>query len=123
MRMLSALTVVLLLLSGPARAQSVNAADLVGTWAGRFIQHTPDSQTMKIKDIIIFRPDSTYSWTSKKGIKGQFTHWATLTNDSLWLGPKGEDGYKFILKGQQLTLSKSNLAWIFKRIDVPTTKP
>jgi hypothetical protein len=122
--MLGALGVALiLLLPTLARAQSMKAVDLVGTWTGRFMQDTTDSKAMKIKDIITFRPDSTYSWTSRKDDEEAFTRWTALTGDSLWLGQKGDGGYKVTLTDQQLTLSKSALVWIFKRTDVTTPKP
>ena len=104
----------------PARAHSVKAADLVGTWVGNW----SGSDAVGDIDTLIFRPDSTY----KQGGNGTagFLRWHHLRGDTLSFG--GGPGFRLVLEDQQLSFthegdSTNSAVFKFRRVNVPTPKP
>ena len=135
MKLISALTLVLvLLLPAPARAQSITAAALVGTW----VPAGGDAES--IWDTLGVRPDSTYyvvltaEWVRRAKPAGTPTkaskpsYWY-LRGDSLMMSPVRQQElptFKVTLKDQQLSMTKlygDQKTLLFKRVDTPKPKP
>ena len=135
MKLISALTLVLvLLLPAPARAQSITAAALVGTW----VPAGGDAES--IWDTLVVRPDSTYyvvltaEWVRRAKPAGTPTkaskpsYWY-LRGNSLMMSPVRQQElptFKVTLKDQQLSMTKlygDQKTLLFKRVDTPKPKP
>ena len=138
MKLLTALAFVLLvLLPAQARAQSITATALTGTWA--FAKDHQTARTSPPGDTLVVRPDSTYYWVrtaewisrAKAGGDTNTTskprRWV-LQGDTLMKVYEGSPlpVFKLTLKGRQLFMAKlygSQDTLLLERIDAPKPKP
>ena len=139
MKLLTALAFVLLvLLPAQARAQSITATALTGTWA--FAKDHQTARTSPPGDTLVVRPDSTYyvvltaEWVRRAKPAGTPTkaskpsYWY-LRGNSLMMSPVRQQElptFKVTLKDQQLSMTKlygDQKTLLFKRVDTPKPKP